>query len=296
MKNISLTALYIAAAIASAVFIACVDDETSATGPGPSEPGISLPDPCPENLICDTTYVDKKAYSFVYYTGKKKLDTVTASVHELECDIEEDSFSCTLEEHYSSSGHSEEDWVREDYDAVDMPTIELDSDSVEHLKVNVKRIDTTYINYGKNRLMDYIPPYIETPKLNKKELQAAFASTTFEVRRSGSNEIYYLMYAEYESPYEFYDAKGLPDWFGIDADSYTESSTGCIDDPGEWHCEKIITTHYPLSTKSLRFEVYAIHSKMMNDTTVTWTAYYKDLYGVKDSVQLTTNFIRSRDY
>ena len=296
MKKTLFTALYIAAVIGSTTFIACSDDESGAIGPDSSDPGIALPDPCPENLICDTTYVDKKAYSFVYYTGKKKLDTVTASVNELECDIGEDSFSCTLEEHYYTTGYSEEDWVRRDYDAVDKPTIELDSDSVEHLKVNVKRIDTTYINYGKNRLMDYIPPYIETPKLNKKELQAAFATTTFETSRSGSNEIYYLMYAEYESPYEFYDAKGLPEWFSIDADSYTESSVGCIDDPGERYCAKEITTHYPLSTKNLRFEVYAIHSKPMNDTTVTWTAYYKDLYGVKDSVQLTTNFKRCEGY
>ena len=53
---------------------------------------------CPSGYICDTTYIDTSAYSFIYYSGKKTLDTVTALAEDISCDIQENIFQCALRE------------------------------------------------------------------------------------------------------------------------------------------------------------------------------------------------------
>lgn len=257
-----------------------------------SSSSIKLPDPCPDSLICDTTYVDKKAYSFIYYSGPKKLDIVTASAADMSCFINENTFSCKLEESYRSTNSATNERIDKDYIAP--PKIVIEADSLKHLKINIKRVDTTYINYGEQRLMDYIMPYIETPKLNVDELRAAMDTVTVEYNLLQYNEInsYYEGNAKYMSPYEFeeWTANGLPDWVHIDADSYTNWSGFCLDDL-EYYCEDTYTTYYPSTLKQLKFQIYLIVSKPINDTTVTWTAYYKDLYGSRDSVEITTHFM-----
>ena len=94
------------------------------------------------------------------------------------------------------------------------------------------------------------------------------------------------------SPYEFeeWTANGLPDWVHIDADSYTNWRGYCLDDL-EYYCEDTYTTYYPSTLKELKFQIYLMVSKPISDTTVTWTAYYKDLYEARDSVEITTHFM-----
>ena len=135
------------------VFVACGDNTSSA----------SSRDDCPENYICDTTYTDVRVYSFVYYVGKDSLDTVTATTDRMTCDIEDDNFHCSLM------------FIHECFSYYSVVSANgTVKDSAKHLTVNVTRVDTTYINYGKKRLIDYVPAYVEVPKLSEKKLQDLF--------------------------------------------------------------------------------------------------------------------------
>lgn len=274
------------------IFPSDFSETSSSSNEENSSSSTKLQDPCPDSLICDTTYVDKKAYSFIYYSGPKKIDTVTASAADMSCNIDENTFSCKLEESYRSTDPTTNERIDKDY--ITPPKIVIEADSLKHLKINIKRVDTTYINYGKQRLMDYIMPYIETPKLNVDELRAAMDTVTVEYHLLQYNEInsYYAGNAKYMSSYEFeeWTANGLPDWVHIDADSYTNWRGYCLDDL-EYYCEDTYTTYYPSTLKELKFEIYLMVSKPISDTTVTWTAYYKDLYEARDSVEITTHFM-----
>ena len=268
-------------ACAFVFFIAC----------GENGYGVVVHDECPENTICDTTYVDAEAYSFVIYSGKNKLDTVTAMTDEMTCDIEDFYFRCTWKEVYST--------CRVVY-SKDIDDVKTESrDSVVHKKVEVKRIDTTFINYGKIRMVDYIPPYVETPKLDKKKLRDAMDTVVIGPDEKYKDE-YYGKTEFFESGYYIEDAHGLPYWAYSSSHtsglSYDENGAVYFDYVEVSYCSETVITRFPLALKTYSSYLYAIlYEPLERDTTVTWTAYYTDLYGVKDSTEITTVFTMKKE-
>jgi len=247
------------------LFAGCGNDPSSS----------SRGDECPEGYICDTTYTDTSAYSFVYYSGKNKLDTVTAFTGEMKCDIEDNYFSCRLTRTYwtcyavysAQANHAERN---------------TDSDSLIHKEINILRVDTTFINYGKKRLIDSIPPYIEQEKMDLKGLQDAFDTIELDFDDSHAYDRY-RGGAYFRTPYEMEDVYGtLPSDAGLLTYSSYYLDLGCF-----------VTDRidYPLTPKIHEVGLYIYSDEPLEkDTTVTWQAYYTDMYGVRDSTEITTVF------
>ncbi len=56
-------------------------------------------------------------------------------------------------------------------------------------------------------------------------------------------------------------------------------------------CYDTTYTKYPLTSKHYQSYIYAfLDEPFEKDSTVTWTAYYQDFYGVTDSTEVTTFF------
>ena len=279
--------------VIAVVFFAC-GDESSSTGPAV--------DPCPENAVCDTTYVDKEAYSFVYYSGKGRwdLDTVTATKDEMECEIGEDDFKCVLTRVYKTCRIMY--LARENLVEVETEVEESEDGEkrfVQHMHWTVERLDTTYVNYTKKRLVDYVPPYIETPELDVDELLAEFDTLVIGLDTLYNDETRYYGSVEYNTPYTFDDAfSDLPDGIGAYTSSISvvvDSSTGLVKYEMEpisiTACSQTVVTKYPLKQRNRDFVLYAILDEPLErDTTITWKAYYSDIYGVEDSLEITTFF------
>lgn len=276
------------------VFLACGDDNSS-TGPAV--------EPCPENAVCDTTYVDKEAYSFIYYSGKgrKDLDTVTAPKDEMECEIGDDDFKCvwtwvvqTCRVMYSYSG-------QEPLGEVETEVVESEDGEqyfIHHYHWTEVRLDTTYINYTKKRLIDYIPPYIETPKLDVDELRAEFDTLEIDLDTLYDDGTRYYGHVEYSTPYTFDDVYELPDGIGAYTSGFStvvDSATGLMTLEMELislsACYATYVTKYPLKQRNRDFVLYAfLDEPLERDTTITWMAHYSDIYGVEDSLEITTLF------
>lgn len=244
-------------------------------GCGNDPSGSSRGDECPEGYICDTTYTDTSAYSFVYYSGKNKLDTVTAFTGEMKCDIEDNYFSCRLtrthrtcyEVYSAQANHAERN---------------TDSDSLIHKEINILRVDTTFINYGKKRLIDSIPPYIEQEKMDLKGLQDAFDTIELDFDDSHAYDRY-RGGANFRTPYEMEDVYGtLPSDAGLLTYSSYYLDLGCY---------VTVRIDYPLTPKIHEVGLYMYSDEPLEkDTTVTWQTYYTDMYGVRDSTEITTVF------
>lgn len=266
----------------------------AACGGGPSS--SSRADDCPEGYICDTTYTDTSAYSFVYYSGKNKLDTVTAFTGEMTCKVYDEYFSCHLTKTYETCrvvySYAKDDAQENSAERDD------DSDTLIHKTVNVLRVDTTFINYGKRRLIDSIPPYIEPEQMDLKGLQDAFDTVELELYDTSSYDRYYGN-ADFGTPYAVENSYGtLPDGAG----SLTSTNlfyTVEADGDTMWRfypityslCYETVYIEYPLTPKIYTANLYMFsHDPLERDTTVTWLAYYTDMYGVMDSTEITTVF------
>lgn len=272
-------------------FLALVALFVWACGDGPSS--SSREKDYPEGIIYDTTYIDTSAYSFVYFSSRNKLDTVTALSGEMKCDIDDKYFSCHLTRTFSTCS------VMYEYNTTTSTRQSTDSDSLIHKEVNVLQIDTTFINYGKRRLIDSIPPYTEQEKMNLKGLQDAFDTVELDLKDTSSYDKYYGGVV-FKTPYVVDEDYGtLPDGAG----AYTPSSTYYTEDAdGDTvrnftnifpvsFCSKTVYIDYPLTPKIYEARLYMFrHDSLEKDTTVTWQAYYTDMYGVKDSVEITTVF------
>ena len=263
------------AALVLGLFVGCGDDSSSA----------SHENDCPEGYVCDTTYTDTTAYSFVYYSGKNKLDTVTALTGEMTCDIQDNYFSCQHDEAYKTCyvPHSTERKTEKRY---------MEGDSlIIYKEINILHVDTTFINYGERRLMDSIPPYIKPEKRDLKGLQDAFDTVELDLYDSS-------IYDRYKGSVNFATTYVVEDKFGslpMSADFYVlKNMFETIDDGGDTishyyspygnYCEEINRINYPLTPKiyNARLYIYS-HDPLEKDTTVTWMAYYTDMYGVRDS-------------
>lgn len=273
------------------LFLACNGDEIF----------LTPQDTCPDGVVCDTTYVNARAYSFVYYSGKNKLDTITETTDNISCDIWNGYFECTLKESYScfSVVYAEGNKARESID---------DEKTEKHKNVKVKVGDTTYINYGKHRLINYIPPYHEIPAFDAQKLKDAFDTVVVE-KHSYSDERLtgdswtFLGYYRIEG-------KGLPDWAYVshysgemvtfDGKDGTPSidttivlSDGYVSKYYVAGCGGVYYVKYPQDLEGYKSAIHAYGDTTVfpqKDTTVKWMAHYSDMYGVEDSLQIETLF------
>lgn len=270
------------------LFFAC-DDENS---------NDSLLDNCPSGYICDTTYIDTSAYSFVYYSSKKNLDTLTALADDITCEIQENNFQCTLRKVFERCAIIYSFSTTNSNNTTDQSLKE--ADTLVHKEIKLVRVDTTYINYGKKRLIDYIPPYIETPEFQINEFKDAFDTVVIDYDKN--NETNFFGRGSYfHGPYKITD-NALPNfalvisykgsYITINPEEAPEDSVFLLEalielDP----CYETTYIKYPLTPKYYRSYISAILNKPFEkDSTVTWTAYYQDIYGVMDSIEVTTLF------
>ncbi len=251
---------------------------------------------CPSGYICDTTYIDTSAYSFIYYSGKKTLDTVTALAEDISCDIQENIFQCALREIFkrcvivystTNANNTTDQLLKE-------------VDSLVHKEIKLMRIDTTYINYGKKRLIDYIPSYIEIPEFQLKEFKDAFDTVVIDYDKNNETH-FYGRGSYFYGLYKISD-KALPDFAGVSSYKGSYITIDHKDAPKDSvflleelnvssPCYETTYIKYPLTPKYYRSYIFAILNKPFEkDSTVTWTAYYQDLYGVTDSTEVTTFF------
>ena len=287
MLNCSLKVVFIA--FVASVFFAC----------GNKSDSVPFIEACPEDFVCDTTYVNAKAYSFVYYSGKNKLDTITETTDKISCDIWNGYFECTLRKKYS---------CRKAVDAVAKSGKSVVNEkSIEHKKVEVKVGDTTYINYGKHRQTNYIPPYYEIPPFDAQKLKDAFDTVVVETA-SYSDE---RLIGDSRTFLDYYriEGKGLPNWAYVSRssgkmitfdgkDGTPSIDTSIVSSDGNTivsvlECNGVYYVKYPRDLVGYKSKIHAHGDTTkfpQNDTTIKWMAHYTDMYGVEDSLQIETLF------
>lgn len=255
-------------------------------------------DNSPSEYIYDTTYIDTSAYSFIYYSGKKTIDTLTALADDIACEIQENNFQCTLRKVFEFCAIFYSFSTTNTNTATDPPLKEVNT--LVHEKIKLLRIDTTYINYGKNRLIDYVPPYIETPEFQINEFKDAFDTVVID-NDTNNKTNFYGRGSYFHGPYKISD-NALPNfalvisykgsYITINPEEAPEDSVFLPEDLIELDpCYETTYIKYPLTPKYYRSYISAILNKPFEkDSTVTWTTYYQDIYGVMDSIEVTTLF------
>lgn len=246
---------------------------------------------CSDGHVC----TNLKAYSFVYYKDKNTLDTVTATTNRISCKIYDGYFECDLMKVWScmsfvydmqlASGGGKKTAVQED--------------------IPLTLVDTTFINYGEHRLMDYIPPYEERPALDVKKMREAF--DTVVVALSSYDTIYRGQSKEFYSWYDLED-EGMPEWMwlsGGSVDFYVfDGSDGTPDADTVFSRGDVITylsscsfsdttfVHYPRPFKAysshVYFTSYLREDYPTKDTTISWYATYTNDDGKTDSIEVET--------
>ncbi|WP_405328420.1 hypothetical protein [Fibrobacter sp.] len=273
----------------SCLFFAC----------GEKSDSVRAPKLCPEGVVCDTTYVNAKAYSFVYYSGKDKLDTITETTDHISCDIWNGYFECTVRKKYSC--HKVVDAIAKSGKSV------VNEKSIEHKKVEVKVGDTTYINYGKHRQTNYIPPYYEIPPFDPQKLIDSFDTVVVETA-SYSDE---RLIGDSRTFLDYYriEGKGLPNWAYVSRssgkmitfdgkDGTPSIDTSIVSSDGNTivsvlECNGVYYVKYPRDLVGYKSKIHAHGDTTkfpQKDTTVKWMAHYSDMYGVEDSLQIETLF------
>lgn len=283
-------------AFAVALLVACTSNEELILGPadGPSA------DSAPQNSVAeknasDTIYVHdtvvvykdtvdkeveiKSSYtSFIYRDSANHLDTVLRESSRLTCNMEEESFSCKYA--MQPMIHPDLEYKKMEIDLVAAPVVVLiDTIYKDTLFRNTftKKYDTTFINYGDNRLTDYIPPeYVydlgEHP-FDSTAMRDFF--DTLDVRDpqlGGKNRIvvnsrlsftgFPAVVMRVENAYDFMD--------------FVE-----------------INRTWPTKRRVGAREYVFENINMKSDSTVTWTLgfmHYETGVGEKDSIQVTTFF------
>ncbi len=291
MLNNSLKVVFIA--FVACVFFACGDKLDS----------VPVVEACPEGSVCDTTYVNAKAYSFVYYSGKNKLDTITETTDKISCDIWNGYFECSLRKSYSCE--------KAMLTKMSVPKMSVqfsnDKKRAKHKTIEVKVGDTTYINYGKHRLTNFIPPYHEIPPFDAEKMKEAF--DTVIVEKPVYSDTKLIGDSRKFLDYYRIEGKELPPWAYVShtsgkmivfdgkdgtpsIDTTIMSSEGC----GQAFMSGCFSVSYVKYPKDLvmyrsKIHVYGDTTEIpQKDTTIKWMAHYTDMYGVKDSLQVETLF------
>ena len=277
-----------ALSVVACVFFACGDKSDS----------VPVVEACPEGFVCDTTYVNAKAYSFVYYSGKNKLDTITETTDKISCDIWNGYFECTLRKSYSCQKAM-----------VTKMSVQFSNDKkrAKHKTIEIKVGDTTYINYGKHRLTNFIPPYHEIPPFNAEKMKEAFDTVIVEKPVYSDTKLT----GDSRKFLDYYRIEGseLPSWVhisrtsgkmvvfdGNDGTPSVDTTIVSLDGYEQvlaMDCFRVSYVKYPKDLVMYRSKIHVYGDTAeipQNDTTIKWMAHYTDMYGVEDSLQIETLF------
>lgn len=156
--------------------------------------------------------------------------------------------------------------------------VDLDLDEYDMASENR---DTIFLNYGKYKLMDYIP-YQEIPTINKSLLKKTFSVIDREKNHLSSDTII--------SSYTL-EARNFLD--GVEFEEYYERlvdlSYNIMD--VEPPCQTIITLYpEPLKERKMYYLKNTGGITLPKDTTINWTLVYTDQYGRSDSLEMKTLF------
>jgi len=277
-----------ALSVVACVFFACGDKSDS----------VPVVEACPEGFVCDTTYVNAKAYSFVYYSGKNKLDTITETTDKISCDIWNGYFECTLRKSYSCQKAM-----------VTKMSVQFSNDKkrAKHKTIEIKVGDTTYINYGKHRLTNFIPPYHEIPPFNAEKMKEAFDTVIVEKPVYSDTKLT----GDSRKFLDYYRIEGseLPSWVhisrtsgkmvvfdGNDGTPSVDTTIVSLDGYEQvlaMDCFRVSYVKYPKDLVMYRSKIHVYGDTaeiLQKDTTIKWMAHYTDMYGIEDSLQIETLF------
>jgi hypothetical protein len=153
--------------------------------------------------------------------------------------------------------------------------VDLDLDEYDMASENR---DTIFLNYGKYKLMDYIP-YQEIPTINKSLLKKTFSVIDREKNHLSSDTII--------SSYTL-EARNFLD--GVEFEEYVEY-LGDYSVKWDEPCQTIITLYpEPLKERKMYYLSKLEELSLPKDTTINWTLVYTDQYGRSDSLEIKTFF------
>jgi len=153
--------------------------------------------------------------------------------------------------------------------------VDLDLDEYDMASENR---DTIFLNYGKYKLMDYIP-YQEIPTINKNLLKKTFSVIDRKKNHLSSDTII--------SSYTL-EARNFLD--GVEFEEYVEY-LGDYSVKWDEPCQTIITLYpEPLKERKMYYLKNTGGITLPKDTTINWTLVYTDQYGRSDSLEMKTLF------
>ena len=153
--------------------------------------------------------------------------------------------------------------------------VDLDLDEYDMASENR---DTIFLNYGKYKLMDYIP-YQEIPTINKNLLKKTFSVIDRKKNHLSSDTII--------SSYTL-EARNFLD--GVEFEEYVEY-LGDYSVKWDEPCQNIVTVYpEPLKERKMYYLSKLEELSLPKDTTINWTLVYTDQYGRSDSLEMKTLF------
>ena len=153
--------------------------------------------------------------------------------------------------------------------------VDLDLDEYDMASENR---DTIFLNYGKYKLMDYIP-YQEIPTINKNLLKKTFSVIDRKKNHLSSDTIISSYTLEARN---FLDGVEFEEYF-----EYLGDYSVKWDEP----CQNIVTLYpEPLKERKMYYLKNTGGITLPKDTTINWTLVYTDQYGRSDSLEMKTLF------
>lgn len=247
-----------------------------------------------KDTVYDTSYYDQREMSFIYQNEKSLLDTITAQAQNLNCEFTADSFHCRLSENSCSVMPYTININKKTYGPA--PIIKLCEvgticktvvdtirvDSSYHKKRTITLTDTIRINYGDSAQTNYIPS-AQIPQIDKDSVKSWLDTLDTRLKAFGQGT--------FQSPYSL-TGKNLPDGIRLGVDIQTSIQLVHI----TTNPCNITYTDYPPALQRIPSVIYNnLQEPFQNDTTITWALIYEDQYGTKDSMEVTTVFLGSKE-
>lgn len=244
-----------------------------------------------KDTIYDTLYDTTSYNSFVYRKNSNgKLDTVTGWSRLLNCDIGDTAFSCTRKPNYAGvlplcgltmtftkRDDAEYELVKLDTNVVYVQVHDTLYKDAFHVQQKECVNDTSFINYGESRVMDYIPPervYIApADPFDSTEMRSLLDTLDFSAGDEAKIEIKAYSYLQFD---------GLP----LRAVEMAPMDTfvTAIGSELKWY-------HWPDSIRIVESIYYISNTDLESDTTVAWTlkyTRYEPERSETDSIQVTS--------
>lgn len=243
-----------------------------------------------KDTVYDTLYDTTSYNSFVYRTYYKgTLDTVTEWSELLNCNIGDTAFSCRKSPNFASlMPRCGLTLVATKCCYVEYVPIKLDTNVVYvhvhdtlykdtfHVQQLVCVNDTTFINYGENRVLDYIPAekiYVAPNAFDSTEMRSLLDTLDF----TGGDDVKIEI-----KTYSSLQFNGLP---------LLEQELMPLDTVATALGSELNWKHWPETIEVRESTYYLVNADLESDTTVTWTlkyTHYETERSETDSIQVTS--------